>query len=368
MRINIRRDHLLEDSMLAVMSLGQEELRKIWRFEFIDEPGVDAGGLAREWFLLNSEKLVNPDFGLFTFSAVNQMCLQINPSSGLLNEEHLDYYRFFGRLMGKALFDRQLLPTAHLVRHMYKHLLGWPITLSDIEFIDSEVYQSLLQLKQHKDSGEDLEFLCLDFTISEEVMGERRTIELCENGAERDLTNDNLGEFMEANVKYRMLDITKQQTMNILLGFYDVIPASLMTIFDFNELELLMCGQPNIDMEDWQKHTDYSGEFEICQESHEVVEWFWSTVEEFDTNLKARLLQFSTGTSGVPSRGFSVLQGNDGNVRLFTLHGVSLDQCLYPRAHTCFNRIDLPLYTSREDLQEKLKFAVMMESTGFDME
>uniref|UniRef100_A0A6T5VL12 HECT-type E3 ubiquitin transferase n=1 Tax=Leptocylindrus aporus TaxID=1398097 RepID=A0A6T5VL12_9STRA len=367
MRINVRRDHLLEDSMLAVMSLGQEELRKIWRFEFIDELGVDAGGLAREWFQLNSEKLVNPDFGLFTFSAVNQMCLQINPSSGLLNDEHLDYFRFFGRIMGKALFDRQLLPTAHLVRHMYKHLLGWPITMSDLEFIDTEVYRSLLQVKQYQESGGDVTDLYLDFTVTEEVMGESKVIELVPDGSSLEVTNENVGEFMEGNLRHRVLDVTKKQTMSILLGFYDVIPESLMTIFDFNELELLMCGKPNIDMEDWQQNTEYSGEFEICQSNHQVVDWFWQIVEDYDSSMKARLLQFSTGTSGVPSRGFSVLQGNDGNVRPFTLHGVMLDQCLYPRAHTCFNRIDLPLFTSREDLEEKLKFSVMMEST-FDME
>mmetsp|Transcript_23017 Transcript_23017/g.35513 ORF Transcript_23017/g.35513 Transcript_23017/m.35513 type:complete len:720 (+) Transcript_23017:214-2373(+) len=368
MRVNVRRDHLLEDSMLAVMSLRPEELRKIWRFEFIDEPGVDAGGLAREWFQLNSEQLCNPDFGLFTYSAVNQMCLQINPSSGLLNEEHLEYYRFMGRLMGKALFDRQLLPTTHFVRHMYKHILGWPITLADMEFIDQEVYNSLVQTKEYQQNGCDVEDYCLDFTIMEEVMGERKVIELCPNGAEVDLTNENLGEFMEANMRYRLLDVTKEQTMSILLGFYDVIPESLMTIFDFNEVELLLCGQPKIDMEDWQKHTEYSGEFEMCQENHDVIAWFWATVESFDTNLKARLLQFSTGTSGVPSQGFAVLQGNDGNVRKFTLHGVTIDQCLYPRAHTCFNRIDLPIYETIEELEEKLRFSITSESTGFDME
>jgi hypothetical protein len=35
---------------------------------------------------------------------------------------------------------------------------------------------------------------------------------------------------------------------------------------------------------------------------------------------------------------------------------------------TCFNRIDLPLYESREDLKEKLKLAVTMVATGFDIE
>merc|ERR1712232_1416468 len=98
-------------------------------------------------------------------------------------------------------------------------------------------------------------------------------------------------------------------------------------------------------------------------------DWFWDIVRnDFDQELKARLLQFVTGTSGVPSRGFSVLQGNDGNIRKFNIQGVSLDSYLFPRSHTCFNRIDLPMYTSKEDLREKLKIAVQIEPTGFSIE
>ena len=118
----------------------------------------------------------------------------------------------------------------------------------------------------------------------------------------------------------------------MLLGFFDVIPEPLLTIFDFQELELLMCGLPEIDMDDWMEHTEYSGEFDELLDEHQTVQWFWDVVEEMDHEMKARLLQFVTGTSGVPSRGFGVLQGNDGNIRLFTIHGVPVDVCLYPRA------------------------------------
>jgi len=76
----------------------------------------------------------------------------------------------------------------------------------------------------------------------------------------------------------------------------------------------------------------------------------------------------NTGTSGVPARGFGVLQGNDGNVRKFTIHSVDKQMCMYPRSHTCFNRIDLPLYDSKEELSEKLNLAVTMVATGFDIE
>ena len=70
----------------------------------------------------------------------------------------------------------------------------------------------------------------------------------------------------------------------------------------------------------------------------------------------------------MPARGFGVLQGNDGNVRKFTIHGVNLGVCLYPRAHTSFNRINLPIYESKEDLREKLKLAITMVATGYDIE
>jgi E3 ubiquitin-protein ligase NEDD4 len=52
--------------------------------------------------------------------------------------------------------------------------------------------------------------------------------------------------------------------------------------------------------------------------------------------MKARLLQFVTGTSGVPSLGFMALQRKDGSVQWFTLHGVALSECLYPRVQYVF--------------------------------
>ena len=81
MRMNVRRQFLLGDSVDAVMSLSRKDLRKLWRFEFIGEMGIDAGGLAREWFQLVSEEIFDPDMGLWQSSAVNQMCMEINPAS-----------------------------------------------------------------------------------------------------------------------------------------------------------------------------------------------------------------------------------------------------------------------------------------------
>jgi len=367
MRMNVRRQYLLGDSVDAVMSLSRKDLRKLWRFEFIGEIGIDAGGLAREWFELVCSEIFDPDMGLWMSSTTNQMSMTINPASEFCCEDHLVYYRFLGRVMGKAMFDRQLV-NGHMVKHIYKHLLGWPIQFRDLESVDEEYYNNLKQLQHMAENGDDLSMLCLDFTTTSEVMGVKSEVELVKDGASIDVTNDNFPEYVEACLKYKLMDCVKPQMNELLLGFFDVIPEPLLTIFDFQELELLMCGLPEIDMEDWQQETEYSGEYDATGPDHPTVQWFWEVLGEFDREMKARLLQFVTGTSGVPSRGFGVLQGNDGNIRKFTIHGVHTNVCLYPRAHTCFNRIDLPLFESKEELAEKLKLAVTMSATGFDIE
>lgn len=328
-RIVVRRTHLLHDSLEAVMSLSRTDLNKIWRFEFMDEMGIDAGGLAREWYQLVTEDIFNPDMGLWLPTVSNQMAMRINPSSEIsCPEDHLIYFRFLGRVMGKALFDGHLV-SGHMVRHMYKHLVGWPIMFEDLELPDEKFYNSLMKLLD----VENLEDLCFDFTYTENEVGENRVVELIKGGADIIVTNDNLPEFLEANLKYHMMDRVKPQLTELLLGFFDVIPESLLTIFDFQELELLMCGLPVIDIDDWMKNTIYSGYFEELGEKTETCRWFWEVVrEEFDQETRARLLQFVTGTSGVPSRGFSVLQGNDGTIRQFSMNGIKKELSLYPRS------------------------------------
>ena len=359
----VRRSHLMEDALKSLMMMGPEKLHNMLRFEFIGEPGIDAGGVAREFFQLTSEQVFHPDVGLWQYSAVNQMCMQINASSGMAMEDHLVYFRFVGRLLGKALFDGQIVAT-HMIRHLYKHLLGWPLMFEDIEMIDDEIYRSLQQMLEI----DDVEMLYLNFTVSEESLGETKVVELVPGGTDVDVTNDNLKEFMEASLRYRVLDRVGPQLKELLQGFYEVVPEPLLTIFDFQELELLMCGLPDISIEDWKVNTEYVGHYEGKKEGHKVTRWFWEVVEGFDQELRARLLQFVTGTSGVPAQGFSCLQGNDGNIRRFTINSINLSSSLFPRAHTCFNRIDLPLYTSKEQLKDKLTLAVQMEATGFDID
>lgn len=70
---------------------------------------TDYGGLAREWFFLLSKEMFNPYYGLFEYSAMDNYTLQINPNSGVCNEEHLNYFKFIGRVAGMAVYHGKLL-------------------------------------------------------------------------------------------------------------------------------------------------------------------------------------------------------------------------------------------------------------------
>jgi hypothetical protein len=95
------------------------------------------------------------------------------------------------------------------------------------------------------------------------------------------------------------------------------------------------------------------------------VKWFWRAVEELEQEEKKKLLQFATGTDRVPVAGFGALQSSDGKLCPFGLEAVPLKSGKLPRAHTCFNRIDLPLYTSYADCLVNLRTALCEGTVGF---
>jgi E3 ubiquitin-protein ligase NEDD4 len=134
------------------------------------------------------------------------------------------------------------------------------------------------------------------------------TIELKAGGADVPVTQDNKKEYVEHVVDYRISKRVKEQFEAFMSGFSELIPQDLVTVFDERELELLIGGMSEIDVDDWTKFTDYRG-YEM---NDEVIQWFWKCVRSWPPERKSRLLQFATGTSRIPVNGFKDLQGSDG--------------------------------------------------------
>ncbi|KAJ8286637.1 hypothetical protein GJAV_G00041420 [Gymnothorax javanicus] len=353
--MKLHRNNIFEESYRRIMSLKRPDILKarLW-IEFESEKGLDYGGVAREWFFLLSKEMFNPYYGLFEYSATDNYTLQINPNSGLCNEDHLSYFKFIGRVAGMAVFHGKLLD-GFFIRPFYKMMLGKQITLMDMESVDSEYYNSLKWILENDPTELDLRF-CID----EDNFGQTYQVDLKPSGSEMVVTNDNKKEYIDLVIQWRFVNRVQKQMNAFLEGFTELILIDLIKIFDENELELLMCGLGDVDVNDWRQHTVYKNGY--CP-NHPVIQWFWKAVLLMDAEKRIRLLQFVTGTSRVPMNGFAELYGSNGP-QLFTIEQWGTPDKL-PRAHTCFNRLDLPTYESFDDLREKLLMAVE-NAQGFE--
>ncbi|XP_006732092.1 E3 ubiquitin-protein ligase NEDD4 isoform X4 [Leptonychotes weddellii] len=353
--MKLRRATVLEDSYRRIMGVKRADFLKarLW-IEFDGEKGLDYGGVTREWFFLISKEMFNPYYGLFEYSATDNYTLQINPNSGLCNEDHLSYFKFIGRVAGMAVYHGKLLD-GFFIRPFYKMMLHKPITLHDMESVDSEYYNSLRWILENDPTELDLRFV-----IDEELFGQTHQHELKIGGSEIVVTNKNKKEYIYLVIQWRFVNRIQKQMAAFKEGFFELIPQDLIKIFDENELELLMCGLGDVDVNDWREHTKYKNGYSV---NHQVIQWFWKAVLMMDSEKRIRLLQFVTGTSRVPMNGFAELYGSNGP-QSFTVEQWGTPEKL-PRAHTCFNRLDLPPYESFEELWDRLQMAI--ENTqGFD--
>ncbi|XP_035485656.2 E3 ubiquitin-protein ligase HECW2 isoform X11 [Scophthalmus maximus] len=353
LKLIIRRDHLLEDAFNQIMCYSRKDLQRSKLYvSFVGEEGLDYSGPSREFFFLVSRELFNPYYGLFEYSANDTYTVQISPMSAFVDNHH-EWFRFSGRILGLALIHQYLLD-AFFTRPFYKGLLRIPCDLSDLEYLDEEFHQSLQWTKDN-----DIEdILELTFTVNEEVFGQITERELKPGGANIPVSEKNKKEYIERMVKWRIERGVVQQTESLVRGFYEVVDARLVSVFDARELELVIAGTAEIDLSDWRNNTEYRGGY---HDNHIVIRWFWAAVERFNNEQRLRLLQFVTGTSSIPYEGFASLRGSNGP-RRFCVEKWGKVSAL-PRAHTCFNRLDLPPYPSFSMLYEKMLTAVEETST-----
>jgi len=258
-KVQVERGSLLQHAFEGFSALPAEKFRNVFEIEFLGEPGLDCGGVAREFYELTSAALFNPDVGLFEAGGAGGGCsMAINPVSDMLvsteAHSHLEHFAFAGRLLGKALFDGFTVKP-HLVRPLYMHLLGWPVRFADLEHIDADScvtrslltasafsffyllptyslylfcfpltsllvclptrYNSLRQLAAM--APEEIESLGLDFSVMESVVS-RRVVELCPAGAERDVDGGNLQEYLEAMTRFKLLGMARLQVLAYLLA------------------------------------------------------------------------------------------------------------------------------------------------------
>jgi E3 ubiquitin-protein ligase HUWE1 len=328
LQLAVRRDQVFLDSFKSLYFKSADEMKfgKL-SIRFHGEEGVDAGGVTREWFQVISRQMFNADYALFVPVASDRTTFHPNRLSSI-NPEHLMFFKFIGRIIGKALYEGRVLD-CHFSRAVYKQIMGKQVNLKDMETLDLEYYKSLEWMM----NNDITDIITETFSVEVEAFGEMQVVDLIENGREIPVTEENKHEYIRLITEHRLLGSVKEQLDHFLKGFHDIVPAELVSIFSEQELELLISGLPDINVDDWKNNTEYHNYTAASPQ----VQWFWRAVRTFEKEEQAKLLQFVTGTSKVPLNGFKELEGMNGFSK-FNIHRDYGNKDRLPSSHTCFNR------------------------------
>lgn len=157
LQLNVRRQRVFEDSFQYLQRKTGDQIKhgKL-SIRFYDEEGVDAGGLTREWFQILARQMFDPNYALFQPCVADKLTYQPNRASWV-NPEHLSFFKFVGRIIGKAIYDGRLLD-AYFARSFYRQLLGKIVDYRDVEWVDPEYYNSLCWILDNDPSVLDLTF------------------------------------------------------------------------------------------------------------------------------------------------------------------------------------------------------------------
>lgn len=355
-RISVSRQDLLKSTIEATKDFKNDDWLKLFVVKFIGEEGMDAGGLSREFFELLTEQCFSSQSGIFKAVNDSPQAL-VHPCRASLRPPNIDlsYYKFTGKIVGKCIVEcalgKPLLTKARFTRSFLVQILGLKVNSQCLKADDPQMYDAIVD---NSVEGLDLFFVDNDYDGSSVP----KEVPLKKKGQTIPVTDANKMEYLNLLTEFRMSTSVKKEIAAFVEGLSEFVPEDFLTIFDEQELELLMCGTTNISIEDLRKHTVMEGS---GPKWVETVSWFWVAIQGFTSEDMSKFLQFVTGSSRLPARGFVDLSFPICIRKIDGQHG------RLPFASTCFNRLLLPTYDSYQQLHSALLTAINEGSQGFSM-
>jgi len=317
------------------------------------EQGQDAGGLFKEFWEKLAETAFNPDYGLFKATEARQ--LYPNPQANKYHERVERLFEFLGLVIGKAIFEGIVVEPCFAPFFLAK-LLGRHNSYYDLQSLDPALFNNLQQLKGYEGNVSDL---CCSFVANADN-GEE--VPLLAGGQDTPVTNENRYRYIYLLSDYKLNVEQKAASAAFLVGFQKLVDEKWLRMFGEDELQQVISGAQggNIDIEDLQRHTQYSN---CSGPKDRFVVDFWNALKAMSPEHRVRLLRFVTSCSRTPLLGFGHL------VPPFTVHKVQVhnDKEKLPTASTCFNTLKLPTYSNWKVMKQKLEF-VAESGSGFDLD
>uniref|UniRef100_A0A6I8PPS1 Probable E3 ubiquitin-protein ligase HECTD2 n=1 Tax=Xenopus tropicalis TaxID=8364 RepID=A0A6I8PPS1_XENTR len=360
LNIKVRRLQLVSDS-LDELTRKRADLKKKLKVTFMGEAGLDMGGLTKEWFLLLIRQIFHPDYGMFTYHK-DSNCHWFSS----FKCDNYSEFRLVGTLMGLAVYNSITLDI-RFPPCCYKKLLSPPIVPCDQNMpvgIAPVTLDDLYQIMPELAHGLN-ELLCYDgnveedfystFQVFQEEFGTIKSYNLKPGGDKIPVTNQNRKEYVQLYVDFLLNKSIYKQFSAFYYGFHSVCASNALMLLRPEEVEILVCGSPELDMHALQRSTQYDGYLK----TDVTVRYFWDVVLGFPLELQKKLLHFATGSDRVPVGGMADLN--------FKISKSETPSNWLPIAHTCFNQLCLPPYKTKKELKQKLTIAIS-NAEGFGLQ
>ncbi|KAG2038220.1 hypothetical protein BDR03DRAFT_999556 [Suillus americanus] len=332
----------------SLLTMGDDEFFSNSR----TSAGIDGGGVFKEFFTSLCKEVFDTDRGLWLANKRNE--IYPNPHSYATEPHNLNWYRFIGRILGKALYKGILVEVAFAGFFLAKWLDKQSF-LDDLASLDPDLYQGLIFLKNYTGDVEDL---ALNFTVAIEEFGVAKAVDLIPDGSNVPVTRENRLQYIYLTSHYRLSKQIKLQSEAFFEGLSDMIDPKWLRMFNQQELQLLLGGvNAPVDVQDLRAHTQYGG---LYDNDESTIQTFWKVLEDFDQEQRRLFLRFVTSCSRPPLLGFRQLSP------LFAIRDAGSDEDRLPTSSTCVNLLKLPRYKSEKKLHDKLLQAIS-SGAGFDL-
>jgi E3 ubiquitin-protein ligase HERC2 len=316
--------------------------RRVYKVEFFGEGAIDAGGPYNESISEISMELMNERTPVLEKTpngkakvGYNQDCLVPTTRS---SPQDMVLFKFLGRFIGFAIRTKSPI-AVKIAKPVWKKLLGFPITPADIKEIDENFVKShecLLKVEEDGVTEDTFEYLPLE--LFPPITYQGGVIEI--SWATR-------VQYVNAAyaLKYRQWD---KQIEQIKVGLNEIVPIQILSLFSPEEVETLVCGSAEFNWNLLKQNTKYSGDFTAA---HDTIKYLWETLESFNPTESELFLRFVWGKTRLPnsSSDFS---------HTFEVQSLSGRADAFPTSATCFFKLNLPVYLSKDVLKEKLLYAI----------
>ncbi|XP_066891602.1 probable E3 ubiquitin-protein ligase HERC3 isoform X6 [Kogia breviceps] len=338
--LHVRRSSLVGDALRELSIHSDVDLKKPLKVIFDGEEAVDAGGVTKEFFLLLLKELLNPIYGMFTYYQDSNLLW----FSDMCFVEH-NWFHLIGITCGLAIYNSTVVDL-HFPLALYKKLLNVKPGLEDLKELSPTEGRSLQDLLDYP--GEDIEeTFCLNFTICRESYGVVEQKQLIPGGDTVAVCKENRQEFVDAYVNYVFQISVHEWYTAFSSGFLKVCGGKVLELFQPSELRAMMVGNSSYNWEELEETAIYKGDYSAA---HPTVKLFWETFHEFPLEKKKKFLLFLTGSDRIPISGMAGLQ--------IAIQPTASGEEYLPVAHTCYNLLDLPKYSSKEVLCARLTQAL----------